>query len=192
MKAIDIMHRMLNHMSVIITDILKQQLNQQNETKVVIENQRKYLLQQATHINSWIQEFDPQNVNFDNLKLPSSLQDYSRKLTKPRNNDQRSFKTLDVSPKQKHEWFNQQSFEPESLRSSHALQNRGFGRDQLKLLQTSQQKLLPLSVSQSMDKMPKTVSGSRNMNIEQVRLGRTIDGTDSGEILMKRYDDEDK
>ena len=59
MKAIDIMHRMLNHMSVIITDILKQQLNQQNETKVVIENQRKYLLQQATHINSWIQEFDP-------------------------------------------------------------------------------------------------------------------------------------
>ena len=38
MKAIDIMHRMLNHISVIITDILKQQLNQQNETKVVIEN----------------------------------------------------------------------------------------------------------------------------------------------------------
>ena len=43
-----------------------------------------------------------------------------------------------------------------------------------------------------MDRMPKTVSGSRNLNIDQVRMGRTIDGTDSGEILMKRYDDEDK
>ena len=44
MKAIDIMHRMLDHQSMLLIEIMQHQLNDQNEPVVVIENKRKYLL----------------------------------------------------------------------------------------------------------------------------------------------------
>ncbi len=44
MKANDILHRMLNHQIVLIVDLLKQQLNEHNDTSIVIANKRKYLL----------------------------------------------------------------------------------------------------------------------------------------------------
>ena len=54
MKAIDIMHRMLDHQRMLLIEIIQHQLNDQNEPVAVIENKRKYLLQQAQNIHGWI------------------------------------------------------------------------------------------------------------------------------------------
>ena len=54
MKAIDIMHRMLDHQSMLLIEIIQHQLNDQNDPVAVIENKRKYLLQQAQNIHGWI------------------------------------------------------------------------------------------------------------------------------------------
>ena len=58
MKALDIMHRMLDHQSVLIIEMLQHQLKDNHEPIVVVENKRKYLLQQAQNIHAWIQQFD--------------------------------------------------------------------------------------------------------------------------------------
>ena len=45
MKAIDIMHRQIHHTTILIMEIVKQQINEKNEPASSISNKRKYILE---------------------------------------------------------------------------------------------------------------------------------------------------
>ena len=85
MKSIDIMHRQVTHMSVLIIEILRQGIVTKTESETTKQQRQKFLLQQGCSVARWIAEFDPQNVNSDNLILPTELKalyDYSNTLVK--------------------------------------------------------------------------------------------------------------
>jgi len=73
MKALDIMHKQTTHITVLIIEIIKGLMNEAAESEVTKAQKRKYLLTQAIKVCSWINKFDPQNINYDSLKLPTSL-----------------------------------------------------------------------------------------------------------------------
>ena len=59
LRAIDIMHRQLDHTVVLLIEIIKGQLNEQNETMAGTKTNRLYLLKQIANVGKWIREFDP-------------------------------------------------------------------------------------------------------------------------------------
>ena len=73
MKAIDILHRQNNLILVLIIEIIKQLLNESNDSVAAIKSKRKYILEQAINVNRWTQEFDPQNINYTDMKVPKRL-----------------------------------------------------------------------------------------------------------------------
>ena len=73
MKAIDILHRQNNLILVLIIEIIKQLLNESNDSVAAIKSKRKYILEQAINVNRWTQEFDPQNINYTDMKMPKRL-----------------------------------------------------------------------------------------------------------------------
>lgn len=85
MKAIDIMHRQMVHLSILLTEVQKQILNQQNESYAAMNTRRLFALEQLVNVTNWIHDFDPQNVNFMNMSLPANLKtldEYSRVAVK--------------------------------------------------------------------------------------------------------------
>lgn len=85
MRAIDIMHRMMNHMSILLLEVQKQQINETNETAVQQKSKRMFAMEQIVNVVNWIHGFDPQNVNIDNMSLPRDLRtlnDYSKVAVK--------------------------------------------------------------------------------------------------------------
>ena len=85
MKCLDIMHRQVTHMVVLIIEILKQGIVTKTESETTRQQRYKFLLQQACSVAKWVNEFDPQNVNSDNLILPAELKNlynYSDSLVK--------------------------------------------------------------------------------------------------------------
>ena len=83
MRCIDIMHKQIQHIIVILVEFIKTSLSNAKESQVSVQGKRMYVLQQAMKIISWIGEFDPQNVNSQNLHLPSDLKqinDHTRNL----------------------------------------------------------------------------------------------------------------
>lgn len=59
MKAIDIMHRMLNHLSVLLLEVQKQLINETNETAAQQKSKRMFAMEQIVNVVNWIHEFDP-------------------------------------------------------------------------------------------------------------------------------------
>jgi len=85
MKALDIMHKQAQHMTVLIIEIVKGLMNEKSETEVTKAQKRKYLLEMAVKVCDWVNKFDPSNINYDSLKLPTnlaSLNQYSDELVK--------------------------------------------------------------------------------------------------------------
>ena len=73
MKAIDILHRQNNLILVVVIEMIKQLLNESNDSVAAIKSKRKYILEQAINVNRWTQEFDPQNINYIDMKVPKRL-----------------------------------------------------------------------------------------------------------------------
>ena len=85
MRALDIMHRQVTHLSVLLLEVQKQMINEQNETTAQIKTRRYFTMEQMVNVTNWIHEFNPQNVNFENLNLPENLRnldDFSRTAVK--------------------------------------------------------------------------------------------------------------
>ena len=59
MKAIDIMHRMLNHISVLLLEVQKQMINEANETVAMQKTKRMFALEQIVNVVNWVHNFDP-------------------------------------------------------------------------------------------------------------------------------------
>lgn len=80
MKAVDIMHRQITHLSILLTEVQKSIINEQNETAAAVKSKRMFALEQIVNVTNWIHDFNPQNVNFMDLNLPKNLRtldDYS-------------------------------------------------------------------------------------------------------------------
>ena len=59
MYSVDIMHRQLIHVSVLLMEISRLQLNEKKETAAALRAKRMYTLEQIVIVVNWIQEFDP-------------------------------------------------------------------------------------------------------------------------------------
>ena len=64
MKAIDILHRQLSHVIILLLETTKQLINDQNETQASKRTKRMFIMEQIINVSNWIQDFDPQNINF--------------------------------------------------------------------------------------------------------------------------------
>lgn len=83
MRCIDIQHKQIQHIIVILVEFIKTSLSNAKESQVSVQGKRMYVLQQAIKIISWIGQFDPQNINSRDLHLPTdlkSLNDHTRNL----------------------------------------------------------------------------------------------------------------
>ena len=70
MRAIDIMHRQISHVSILLLEVQKQLVNEQNETNASLKQRRLFALEQIVNVMNWINDFNPQNVNYRDLSLP--------------------------------------------------------------------------------------------------------------------------
>ena len=61
----------------LFVEALKTLVNSAKEPKAAIQNKRMYILQQSTKVLNWLSNFEPQNVNSNDLKLPSDLKKMS-------------------------------------------------------------------------------------------------------------------
>ncbi len=74
MKAMDIIHKQITHMIVLMIEIVKGSMNAlsiaNDSDKTKHHKNLMYLLSQTVNVCRWINEFDPQNVNSEDLYLP--------------------------------------------------------------------------------------------------------------------------
>ena len=76
MKAIDIMHKQIKHLSVIMVEILRfetEKYNKHSKTLNQSKNHSEWLLNQWMSIAKWINKFNPENINTYDLVLPKEL-----------------------------------------------------------------------------------------------------------------------
>lgn len=73
MKAVDILHKQLQHLIVVFLEELRIAVNNTNETWKTQTNKRTILLQQTLSIARWAKKFNPENINSYDLSLPPDL-----------------------------------------------------------------------------------------------------------------------
>jgi len=55
---------------VVVVELIKLLLFSTKETEGEKQTKKNHLLEQAANVLNWMYEFDPENVNFDELKIP--------------------------------------------------------------------------------------------------------------------------
>ena len=87
MKGLDIVHKQVTHMIVLVVELIKSCMNSlsvhNDSDKTKHHKNLMYILQQAVNVCRWINDFDPQNVNIEDLVLPNELRnlnDHSKSL----------------------------------------------------------------------------------------------------------------
>lgn len=83
MRCVDIQHKQLCHLIVLFVEAIKTLIRTQKESDSENQTKRMYVLNQSVKVMQWINLFDPQNVNIDDLTLPNELKqlnDYSKQL----------------------------------------------------------------------------------------------------------------
>ena len=83
MRSIDILHKQVTHLVVLLVEHVKTSLTQQKESQVSIQSKRMFILQSAMKVMTWAHGFNPQNVNESDLKMPDDMKqisEYTRKL----------------------------------------------------------------------------------------------------------------
>jgi len=64
MKAIDIMHRQMQHLIVLLIELAKL-ANEQQETRAQKDKKRGFIFEQCKTVRDWIMQFKPDNINYD-------------------------------------------------------------------------------------------------------------------------------
>ena len=60
----------LQDVMVVVVELIKLLLVSTKETEGEKQTKKNHLLEQAANVLNWMYEFDPENVNFDELKIP--------------------------------------------------------------------------------------------------------------------------
>ena len=59
MRNIDILHKQVTHIIVLLVEFLKTNVHQQKESTTKIQSKRMFILQNAMKVVNWINKFDP-------------------------------------------------------------------------------------------------------------------------------------
>lgn len=59
MKAIDILHRQIQHLIILLIEVVKTLVNDQAETFQEKQNKRVFILDQCSLVRNWISNFQP-------------------------------------------------------------------------------------------------------------------------------------
>ena len=59
MRNIDILHKQITHIVVLLIELLKTNVHQQKESQVKIQSKRMFILQNAMKVVNWVNKFDP-------------------------------------------------------------------------------------------------------------------------------------
>ena len=70
-------------MIVLFVEQLKTMIKSANESKVKRQNKRMIVLSNALQVVNWINSFDPQNINNDDLKMPKNMLKVKKIMTNP-------------------------------------------------------------------------------------------------------------
>ena len=151
-----------------------------------IKAKRQYILKQVANVSNWIREFDPQNVNFVDLKVPKFISDNEGEVTmKQRKNKIDHIIRMSNSEDQRQQWDHSQWNDSLSLGDSMSIdsdggfervnQNYGRGNQSMQIIQK------PILVSSSKVLMSQGRFGQSGSNL-------SIDSNDSGDqcIVQQR------
>ncbi|CDW89243.1 UNKNOWN [Stylonychia lemnae] len=83
LRWIDIIHKQLKQIAILITEILKQDLapsNTQTNLEHSKQNTKAFLFQQALLISQWMSKFDSENINeyYDSQQMPSEVEAFEK------------------------------------------------------------------------------------------------------------------
>ena len=85
MRCVDIQHRQISNFVTLFVECLKTLIKEHKESKINRQNKRMFVLQNSMKVLSWINLFNPQNINSKDLQIPhelKSLSNYSKKMIK--------------------------------------------------------------------------------------------------------------
>ena len=85
MKATDIIHKQVQHLGVMIVEILRNETakyTQSPESEQTKKNKYNMMLYQSLNIVKWIQNFNPETINTTDLKVPNELEQFHSLITK--------------------------------------------------------------------------------------------------------------
>ena len=82
MKAIDIIHKQIRHLVIMLMENFRVQVDTDNATKHTKLNRMNNVLQQSLLLAKWIIRFNPENINSYDLTLPEDLKVFHDYVTK--------------------------------------------------------------------------------------------------------------
>jgi hypothetical protein len=83
MRCVDIQHYQIQNLVILFVECLKTLIKEHKESKVNRQTRRMLVLSNSMKVMSWINEFNPQNVNSKDLEMPRDLKvlsAYSQKM----------------------------------------------------------------------------------------------------------------
>ena len=80
-KAIDIMHKQMRHLVIMMMENFRVQLETENLSTQTKINRMNVVLQQSLLLAKWVSKFDPENINSYDLSLPKDLNDFQEYVT---------------------------------------------------------------------------------------------------------------
>lgn len=84
-RSTDILHKQIQHLSVILIEILRHETNKYikvKESDQIHENKCLTMLHQCLTVAHWINKFNPQNINTNDLTVPQALREFHVLVTK--------------------------------------------------------------------------------------------------------------
>lgn len=85
MRCVDIQHRQISNFVTLFVECLKTLIKEHKESKINRQNKRMYVLKNCMKVLSWINQFNPQNINSKDLQVPyelKNLSNYSKNMIK--------------------------------------------------------------------------------------------------------------
>lgn len=76
MKAIDIIHKQIRHLIIMLMENFRVQVDTQHSNPQTRINRMNVVLQQSLLLAKWITKFNPENINSYDLTLPKDLEDF--------------------------------------------------------------------------------------------------------------------
>lgn len=86
MKATDVLHKQLMHLSVLVVEILRSEADKymkQSQSVHSQKNKSMMMLHLGLSVNKWINKFNPENINACSLVLPKELWTFTEKIIQP-------------------------------------------------------------------------------------------------------------
>jgi hypothetical protein len=85
MQANDILHKQIKHLSVILIEVLRHEIEKytkSKESEIVHKHRCQTIMHQLLSIANWINKFNPEIINSSDLRVPIDLEKFHEMVTK--------------------------------------------------------------------------------------------------------------